>query len=103
MYVLTQHSQPVAIFGLVDLPVREPGGQYLFGRGCWSCVRGDLTLVAISAGVGEEGNDARDKQRPKNTMPMPIPAHPHHPMLWSYQNIIVIASNRTTRKLVTHL
>ena len=38
----------------------------------------------------------------KNTMPMPIPAHPHHPMLWSYQNIIVIASNQTARKLFTH-
>jgi len=92
MYVLTQHSQPVAIFGLVDLPVREPGGQYLFRRGCRSCVRWNLTLVAISADVGEEGNYACDKQRPEQ-----------HPMLWSYQNIIVIASNRTTRKLVTHL
>jgi len=36
-----------------------------------------------------------------NTMPMPIPANPHHPMLWSYQYIMVIASNRTARKLFT--
>jgi len=37
-----------------------------------------------------------------NTTPMPIPAHPHQPMVWSYQNITAFASNRTARKLFTH-
>jgi len=83
MRVLTQHGQPVTIFGLVDLAAREPGGEHLFRRGCRSCVRSDL---AISGDVSEEANDAGDK-----------------PMLWSYQNIIVFASNRPARKRFTRI
>jgi hypothetical protein len=37
-----------------------------------------------------------------NAMPMPSPAHPRQPILWSYQNIIVFASKLTPSCLSRH-